>query len=122
MARRRNAQDELARHIHFACSMCHDRLHLTGFPNKDEFNLKCPICKRSGHYNLNVMLDEALEDAVRSSSFRELDAVRSRHARSRAARVRHHRSHLQTRRFFSARTPTSACPAPTRGGRARSST
>ena len=68
-------QHQLARNIHFACSECQSRLHLTSFPRQIDFSLACPCCKRRGKYNLHQLLDDALEEAVRNASYTEVCAA-----------------------------------------------
>ncbi len=67
--------DRLARRIHFHCCMCGDRLHLTSYPPNNDFNLTCPCCRRKGRYNLHVMLDDALENAIRAPNYEDINAA-----------------------------------------------
>lgn len=68
-------ENQLAQHINFACLQCASKLHLTSFPRQTEFVLSCPCCRRKGRYNLNQLLDDALEEATRTGSLIELSAA-----------------------------------------------
>lgn len=73
----RRRQDALAQHIMFACAGCGKSLRLTRVPQQSDFHLVCPCCRHKGRYNLDCLLDDALEEATLSGDHAVLDAALS---------------------------------------------